>query len=439
MAKNRNSNSCWRQRAHIEKIFLYVQFVNTFCSVFLLLIQYIRIFFVFFLEYLKEYEESYGLKMLQTSKKTSASDQVRGYLGTLGSYTSEERIRLPSIRQLATHLGVSASTVAGVYRELKENGALETSAGGGSYLKKSTQERFQVPIRLTVNLTSKDVQQLGSWSSLIMGGLTVAAMSSGLRLTFQTVETVLGHPVPVTPTSHDAVLLMPSGTYREDLIAWAQKHTLPIVYLTPPTDNATENFVSADYFGASMRVGQAFRASGRKRVLFVNDRAYDASTSNRLRVSGMLAGLKYGSDASMEFDMLFTQGEVSAEAARRFLSCYLEKKRCYPDAIYTPGDFLAIGCLTELESRGVRCPEEVSVVGGTGLALDRSPYPQLTRTSHLYEKLGQEMIAAIKAQITYPEHPTPGKIVDMGWLGGATTTDVENEILFQDSASNAPP
>jgi DNA-binding transcriptional regulator YhcF (GntR family) len=42
--------------------------------------------------------------------------------------------RLPPIRQLATDLGLAANTVARSYRELEENGLIETRGRAGSFV-----------------------------------------------------------------------------------------------------------------------------------------------------------------------------------------------------------------------------------------------------------------------------------------------------------------
>ncbi len=269
-----------------------------------------------------------------------------------------------------------------------------------------------------------------AWTRHLVGGLTVAALNVKRRLTIQCMEDALAAPHFDSPQIQDAVLVFPNKT-RDKLIAWAKEYRLPTVFLNPPTEIATENFASADYFGAGRRLGEALRLSGRRHVLFICDRAYHKSTSNRLRISGLLTGLEYGADSGMRYEIVFTNGGISEEVGRQVLSDYIERTKSQPDAICTPGDFLALGCLRELKARGIQCPEEVSIIGGTGLNLDRSDCPQLTRISHPFEEIGHQLITLLMDQIAHPERPIPGRFVPMRWLGGATTTAEENRILFQ--------
>jgi GntR family transcriptional regulator len=57
------------------------------------------------------------------------SDQIRG-LVTTGQLASGER--LPSVRQLASDLGLAPGTVAKAYKGLEAEGVLETRTGSGT-------------------------------------------------------------------------------------------------------------------------------------------------------------------------------------------------------------------------------------------------------------------------------------------------------------------
>jgi GntR family transcriptional regulator len=56
-------------------------------------------------------------------------DQIRGLIAS-GAVAAEER--LPSVRQLASDLGVAPGTVAKAYRALEGEGLLVTRTGGGT-------------------------------------------------------------------------------------------------------------------------------------------------------------------------------------------------------------------------------------------------------------------------------------------------------------------
>lgn len=341
--------------------------------------------------------------------------------------SNQKPVRLPSVRQLAVHLGVSTSTVMSVYGKLKERGLIESVAGSGSHLKGTPVSQ---PIRVTTNVPTAEAMQSGSWYAELMGGLTVAAFKSGKMILLRAMDAMLDEEPDLSPQYREVALVFPAQSCRQKLLDWASAHRISTIFLNRVDDNSTENFVSADYFGTSRQLGRAFLQSGRKRILFIAHTPLSAVTSNRLRISGLLAGLNYGSDNGVHFEMIFTNSETNREAGRQGLLQYLEKHGTYPDAIYAPADFMAVGCYLELRERGIAVPEQVSIVGGTGLMLDRSGCPLLTRMSHPYEALGKELVTMLLDQLAHPDRPCPGRILPMCWLGGATTTEQENALLF---------
>lgn len=71
--------------------------------------------------------------MIVLSGSTPPTDQIRDQIRGLiaaGKLASDER--LPSVRQLASDLGVAAGTVAKAYRALEGEGLLTTRVGGGT-------------------------------------------------------------------------------------------------------------------------------------------------------------------------------------------------------------------------------------------------------------------------------------------------------------------
>ncbi|MDQ4212372.1 GntR family transcriptional regulator [Microbacterium sp. ASV81] len=61
-------------------------------------------------------------------------DQLRGLIST-GRLAAEER--LPSVRQLASDLGVAPGTVAKAYKQLEEDGLVVSRTGAGTRVSRS--------------------------------------------------------------------------------------------------------------------------------------------------------------------------------------------------------------------------------------------------------------------------------------------------------------
>ena len=73
--------------------------------------------------------------VIDQDSPTPPYEQLRAQLaGQISDRTLAVGTRLPTIRHLATELGLAANTVARAYRELEEAGVIETRGRAGSFV-----------------------------------------------------------------------------------------------------------------------------------------------------------------------------------------------------------------------------------------------------------------------------------------------------------------
>lgn len=345
-------------------------------------------------------------------------------------FNGQGETRLPTVRELARLLGVGPSTVSVVYRSLAHQGRIRTEVGNGSFLLPVADRKQKDAARglqIGVDLEPHDLDDPQGWRSRIYGGIAIAALRVGRQSTL--VPLYVDSPDLVSQVKNlDALVIMPGNLLHKPLIEAAAHAGIPVVYLNPPRTGDTCNFVSPDYAGASEVLGRAFLASGRRDVVMLLSDPWPLMVSAHYRMSGLLSGLDFG-NASVDFHIEVAHG-FEVEHGRRAMRRILENRSSPPDAIYTSGDFLGLGCVEELEARGFSVPDQVSVVGGSGLNLEKYSHPGLTCCAQPYEKIGDELIDMILRLVESPEKTVPGVVVPMVWVGGATTTPVENTILF---------
>ncbi|CAN5774411.1 hypothetical protein BH09VER1_BH09VER1_16960 [soil metagenome] len=339
---------------------------------------------------------------------------------------SAKEVRLPTIRQVAQRLEVGVSTVGAVYRTLAEQGRIRTEVGNGSFLLPAPRKEKSAELRVGIGIPSEELKDPAGWYSRVYGGIAFAALRAGQPITILPLD--LGKLSPQIETLH-AVIIMQGRLLQSALVEAAQRVHIPAVFFNPPRLGETENFVSADFAGASETLGRAFETGGRKDVVMLLSDPWHLSISAHYRMSGLLTGLKFGTPNGVHVRIEFADG-YEVENGRRAMRQILESAPRCPDAIYTSGDFLAIGCLEELAARGIDSPREVSVVGGSGLNLERYPYPALTCCAQPYDQIGAEIIDMILRLLETKSHKLPGRVIPMGWVGGATTLPEENQVLM---------
>lgn len=363
------------------------------------------------------------------------AQRVRRYLLDLDqSPPHSPELRLPGTHQLAEKLQVSPRTVATVFKQLSDEGRVRTRIGDGAWLLPAGNDSagHQTPPSVwRVGLGASENPSLRSWSSAIYGGVLEAAgafsppvMVLPLGDPERQVEQTLARVNQI-----DGLILFPNPNAVRIRQA-CQQAGIAVVDLNPPTETATADFVSPDYFQASHRIGSAFARAGRRRVLFLTSGPLNASTSSRLRLAGLVAGLGEALGTSTQLRILQAVGPSEAQGfdiLHQALAAQPEEG--FPDAVYAAGDDLAAGALRALHARGRDVPEQTSVIGGNGSRRDPGITLPLTHCQQPLHALGRGLMDMLLQRLQHPDRPLPGRYLPMPFLGGQTTRALENQIL----------
>lgn len=354
--------------------------------------------------------------------------RVRHYLGSLAiQLAGEEERRLPGAQQLAQQLRVSPRTVATVYKEMAGQGLLRARVGDGTYLLGTPDAaRREMRVGLSVGLGQRGSTSQ-RWASEICGGILDSAGAAA-------------SPVAVVPLPHtddratpveQALAMLPKV---DGLILFPSPHTAairggfdeagkPVVSLNAPSPTATSDFVSPDYHRASRILGAALRDAGRRRVLFLVSGPIDQSVSTQQRLAGLMAGIGTALGRGVGVDIVEAEGPEEAlgyAATRGRLAGGAE-----PDAIYAAGDMLALGAIHALREHGLRVPDDVSVVGGTGIQPAEAAHLRLTCCQQPLHDLGGSLLDMLVSRLRHPDQPAPGHYVAMPFAGEGTTREQE--------------
>jgi DNA-binding LacI/PurR family transcriptional regulator/DNA-binding transcriptional regulator YhcF (GntR family) len=344
--------------------------------------------------------------------------------------------RLPTVRDLVARVGVSTTTVQAAFRQLNREGRIRSKVGSGTFLV-STASHEPSRLSLGLNLSADYLQNSASgdpWQQSIYTGVLqqVLALHKEVRMVSLLPKPSHGASKLRRATHFspplDGVILFPTSDPREDARwhAHFEKQDCPVVSLNPPSLVTTANFVMPNYFESGERIGQAFRKSGRRNILFLHHHSYGLSVSDRLRLGGLLAGLSPGTGC--EILCGYPPSATQAPLHDR-LKQFLLKASTKNDAIYCTGDWLAVETFLILRELGRKVPEAVSVIGGTGIQLGLTRCPNLTRLAQPLQQMGRELFSMLIHRIRAKGASLPGRILPTPFLGGATTLPSENALL----------
>ena len=91
---------------------------------------------------------------------------------------------------------------------------------------------------------------------------------------------------------------------------------------------------------------------------------------------------------------LTVQGDFSIESGVRAVELLLDRKRRFT-AIFCSNDEMAMGAMQAIKARGLRIPEDISVVGFDDIRYARYTDPPLTTVAQPKEALGREAMALL--------------------------------------------
>lgn len=350
--------------------------------------------------------------------------------------SAREGGRLASIRALARQLGVSTRTVHRAIGELMRRGRVRTEVGSGTFVLPENNRRAG-PIRLAINAPLSGRASRESWSDRISAAILRAASRGPDR--------VILHPLPPEARDRETMTrrllderrdvdgLVDFHSGLDDKVFRAYEEAgKPVVHLLQVSPGMTSNFVSTDFFEASRRLASAWAVTGRRRILLLLP-PVAGSISRQLQLAGVVNGLAEHPDRAVEYRIACVEaGEI--DDGRRAAGAALSRARERPDAIYANGDFLALGALRAAQERRLRVPEDLSIVGGTGLELAHTFCAGLTAIRQPVEKMGELLITMACERVRGEGRPVPGIILPLPFRGGVTTRPEENALLGLDNS-----
>lgn len=178
----------------------------------------------------------------------------------------------------------------------------------------------------------------------------------------------------------DAILVDSVGLTAEH-VRRAQEWGLPILYTGQK--NAVVHCLKIDDAAAGHRMGAYLRQMGHKHAVFAGVTESDEAVGIE-RKEGFIAGFCEGRmDAKVDF----------VETGFDFLSAYNQAAEIHKlgsTVVVGATDNISLGILRYFHERGVRVPEDISVVGFGGYDVGAVVYPALTTVAFDYELMGMK-------------------------------------------------
>lgn len=206
------------------------------------------------------------------------------------------------------------------------------------------------------------------------------------------------------------------GGNRQNFLADFGKIGVPCVLVTDdasgmPFENLS-SVTSKDRLAARLAI-DALAAQGHRRFAVIGGEREKSDTS-RYRYQGCLDAF---SAHNIDFDSALDYEEVrySYQDGYQATCSLLERKRDFT-ALFAMSDVMAIGAIRALEDRGIRVPEQVSVMGFDGLQIGSFTSPRLStvcQNADLLARRSIEILLECLERSCPPRHETIDVNIDL--------------------------
>ena len=269
-----------------------------------------------------------------------------------------------TIYDIAKQANVSAMTVS---RVINNTGRI--SEATRERVKQVMEELGYVPNSMARSLVKQETKMLSllitditnPFYTTLARGAEDAAKRNGYKLLFGNSDEDYGkerdYVDMVLSTRVDGVLFAPAGDASADHLRLLQRHGVPFVLLDREVPGIAADRVLGDSREGARRLTEHLIELGHRRIAMINGRQ-DVSTA-RLRYQGYLEALKL-SDVPFDPALAHEAGYTAADGGD--LADALLSAPEPPTAVFAANNFLALAVVRGLRERGVRVPDDISVV-----------------------------------------------------------------------------
>ncbi len=226
----------------------------------------------------------------------------------------------------------------------------------------------------------------------------------------------------------DGVFLM--GVQRTDPNLSSLAHCdLPCMAIDLDLLGPRAGFITSDNVGGALKAVNYLVKMGHQDIAFLSD--VFSTKPGQDRLMGFYAGMQTHKLA-VRSDWILN-GDFTEKGGYQSCLRLLEKKRL-PTAIFCAGDMMALGAIRALNERGLRVPEDLSIIGFDNLALLKYVRPGLTTIHQNKEQLGKQAGIELLKMIKDPHYfPESTSLIETELIVRETVLDLNaNALSMQD-------
>ncbi|WP_231601808.1 LacI family DNA-binding transcriptional regulator [Salinibacterium sp. NG253] len=314
---------------------------------------------------------------------------------------------MATIHDVARHAGVSAGTVSNVLNR-------------PAYVASSTRERVQASISELGYVPTPNARRFPAGRQRTLG-LALADLSNpffvDIALGAEAEAKSLGVGVVITHNGndvgreHDNLNLLVQQRVHGIMIAPVQaddvaldrfdSRNVPLVYVDRVAEQSSRCWVKTDDFAGGRLAGAHLVSLGHRDIAFVGDLGTNPQVDRRF--AGFMEAL---SPVGIDPRRIVADSWQIQDGRQAAANLAMLPARSRPTAIMCGNDLLALGVLVEFAHRGIRVPQEISIIGFDDLVWAQAATVPLTTVRQPREELGRRAVRMLLDEIDRGESHT---------------------------------
>lgn len=310
-----------------------------------------------------------------------------------------------TLEMIAQELGTTKNTVSralrgkpGVSEELR--GKILDLAALRGYQKRVEEETSPTPTKITMVCNSAMPTDIFFWPSVIGGIFEYSAKHhiSTHSVIVDTVEDDVKYLLPLQEKHCDGILVM--GTIPEATLQHIAELGLPMLVLDHYSDNVECDYVNVGNRNGMLKAVDFLYNHGHRNIGFINNETAHYTYSLTHRYQGYKQRME---ELGLVVDPRFVWGESKYADLQYFRDNLDALGSDAPTAWLCANDVTAYNFCAVLRERGIRVPEDVSVIG-----FDNIPgvfHTQLTTLAVPQSNMGQYALRRLMRRLRRPNEP----------------------------------
>jgi DNA-binding LacI/PurR family transcriptional regulator len=329
--------------------------------------------------------------VLDQQRDTPLHAQLRNSLQRLIWEKFENNDRFYSETQLIAVFKISQGTVRRALSDLVTTGLLERRPARGTLVRK--------PVETTglLNLAVFLPEWFSPNLSRILQLLNIECLKRGISLqpfyTHQGEHLLKAYEqLKFRPQEGGVVLLSNSPQATNELSAALEDKGYHYVVVDTLVRNTGRNFVgTCNQTGITLGLDYLTGLGHRRIALLVNEPEENENVRERIAAFEKYVAQRTPAIEAQIFHSGAHLWDNSSTAAVKVMED-IWSSPTHPTAIFTISDYGAVAAITWLQKRGVKIPQEVSVLGSDGSEIGGIIHPGLTSVAQPFEKISESII-----------------------------------------------